>query len=122
MKKLGTWCALFVLAICLQELGVGANRLVMYSNGSRMPVLVTSDDERQVLEVSERHCPLTLQTKFWLLSDIFIHPFFHGFEMEMEESSIGDSLMDFGNLVFVILPLYPLFWVGRWVYVKKSVR
>ena len=119
MRKLGLWCALFVLAICLQELGAGANRLVMSSNDNRMPVVVLGSLERVFLEQSDRHCPLTIHSRFLLLSDIFVHPVFHGLEMEIDESSIGDTLLDLGGTIWVLLPFLPLFWFGRWIWRTK---
>jgi len=119
MRNLGLVFAVILLAIGLQELGAGANRLVMHSNGDRMPVLVVTDLEEIELAFDARHCPLTWKSHYILLSDIAIVPFFNKGHIDWTEESVGDFMMDTGTGIWYVLPFYPLFLLGRWIRRRK---
>ena len=123
MRLLGKFSALFLLAFSLQWLGALCNHIVVAANNGHMPVIVLDEQTEKILQLTDEHIPLTRQTKYWVLSDVFPIVILYGFPFGVQREiwSIGDALLYGGGLIFVVLPFLPFCWVVRWLVKKMFV-
>ena len=88
-------------------LGGLCNTVVVWSNGGKMPVKVTSEEIKLYLEMEAendgRHCSMTNETKFNWLADIFDVSDLVGVAVFI--FSIGDVLL-VGSALFILLRFF----------------
>jgi hypothetical protein len=107
-------------------IGAHLNRFVIQHNSGTMPVWVINDDMAASLIGDERHSPLTSQSNYVFLSDIFVVPEFQdtGIEYSMVVS-IGDLFLWLGRLMIGFSQILLIFVIPiqliRW-FDKKLIK
>jgi hypothetical protein len=118
MRKLGTFSALFLLAISLQWLGAMSNILTVKANNGKMPVLVISSYVTRIIERDDSHVVMTANSRYPLLCDLFYVPLFFSSHIGLEVVSLGDIGMDVGGYIFLVLPFVIPYWILKWLYLR----
>ena len=116
MRILGKVFSLILLMWFLENLGAGLNRFVMANNHGQMPVLLW--DGAHISPMDFRHADMTPQSKYKVLCDIIPLPFFHSFIILWDVESLGDVLINTGDMMLFFIPIV-LFKEGK-KYVSRN--
>ena len=115
MRGTRWFLAVLLVGFALQWFGAWANKLVIHDNGDRMPVLMYTDDIQRSLMFDNDHTALTNYSADKWLCDVIAMPFIEDKQFGMEILSLGDVCMDFGTVLFVVLPFLPPYFLVKWI-------